>query len=133
MLLLFVLYVLALVTIEDNEDHLTLGSTCNRFLTCSFFSKDDQGNDNNSHVPVEKWTKLDKKCVILLQNLINEQVTNNFHTRTAEENIESGNLHQFKFFLNTLEIFCHSLNIINQDNYFYRIKSYGKYEVMCSN
>lgn len=67
--------------------------------------------------------------MILLQNLINEQLMNNFHTRTAEENIEKGNLHQFKFFLNTLEIFCHALNVINQDNYFYRVQSYGKYEV----
>ena len=77
----------------------------------------------------QDWDALDKKSVLLIQNMITEQMNNSFHKDTSHANISEEQMTHFKFFLNTLEILCHSLEIIRTENYSYRTKNYGKYEV----
>ena len=71
-----------------------------------------------------------QRCVVLFRNLIYEQVTHRFD---KAENMHEDNpsvFGQFKFFLNTLEILCHYLKVIDLDDYAYRVKDYGIYKVI---
>ncbi len=69
------------------------------------------------------------RCILLLRSLICEQMTHKFD---KELHLDHENFYQcgnFKFFLNTLEILCHYLNIIQPENYSYRRLDYGSYKV----
>ena len=78
----------------------------------------------------DSYHKLNKKCVLLLKNLINEQKIHSFDEQMKHNKFDAANVGQFKFFLNTLEIFCHDLDIINLHDYLYRTQDYGRYEVI---
>lgn len=80
----------------------------------------------------DKCQKLNNQCILLLKNLIKEQMTHRFDQKIRYNQLDSSNINQFKFFLNSLEILCHYLNVINLNEYRYRLKNYDKLEVLSS-
>ena len=98
------------------------------FFTCSFFESDNTITLEDAS-EISHWQRMDKKCLLLLQSLVTEQLKHDFHNNTALQNLNSTNSIQFKFFLNTLEMFAQSIGIIRLENYAYRIKNYGQFEV----
>ena len=81
-------------------------------------------------IPKKPNTCPNQKFVLLLRNLICEQMNCRFERTANLGDPASQTCSQFKFFLNTLEILCHYLNIIKPENYKYRLKDYGAYKVI---
>lgn len=100
-----------------------------KLFTCSFFESDNLLTMEDAS-EISQWQKMEKKCILLLQSLATEQLKHDFHNNTALQNLNTANSIPFKFFLNTLEMFSHSIGIIKLENYAYRIKNYGNYEVI---
>lgn len=91
--------------------------------------KEPQEHDQKTPTK-EGCRRLNKQCIVLLQNLIGEQMTHRFDKKIRLNELNPSNSNQFKFFLNSMEILCHYLNIIDLNNYSYRTQNYGNNEVL---
>ena len=98
----------------------------------NYFAKRVIGTPDVSNKLFIRDKATEKKCLMILQNLISEQRANKFDAVDFRTNLSQDTAIKFRFFLNGMEILAQLLNIINVKNYDYRTKDYGKYEVFHS-